>query len=672
MKKFYVLLITLCSLNLIAQAQTPCSEPFFSEYIEGSSNNKALEIFNPSDSDINLDGYYIYRYNNGSADASYIDTLSGTLASHGVYLIANSQADTQILTLADTTSTITFYNGDDALALFNGSDMIDVIGNIGEDPGDEWIVGSGSTKEHTLVRKATVTQGNTDWASAADEWDVYFQDDFTFLGSHSFVGCGATEPIVSFSQSNINVEEGETAVLTLLLVNNDSPVMLTFDAVNQSATNGEDYTFEQTTFLIDANISTYTLEVPTIDDDQIEGDEVLLVYILNAQGATIGTGEVQVNITDNDFDYPIMKIAEVTQENADGSAVSFDDYVELRGVVYGTNLRNAGLQFTLMDETGGINIFSANDNYGYTNVAEGDSIHIRGQISQFRGLTQLNVNQDIEWINANNTLQTAEVVTALNEDTESRLVTLACVSLTNPSEWLGDGSSYTVNVSDGNSTFALRIQANTNVSGSAAPQGNFNITGIGGQFNSSSSAPYLDGYQLSPRYVADIENIATPDALSFTFEYSYDNNSNISSVLSVNNPIENINYTWTVDGETTVEGTAIENLLTTEGVFNVCLTATNTCNTTATYCEDVSIIIEGFEKLSTILAISQDENNVWLENNLNETLYISIVNIQGQNIAQQKLGAGVQAIDITTLSPGTYFLLMQNQETWYAHKFVKW
>ena len=30
---------------------------FFSEYAEGSSNNKYLEIYNPTDEDVSLDGY---------------------------------------------------------------------------------------------------------------------------------------------------------------------------------------------------------------------------------------------------------------------------------------------------------------------------------------------------------------------------------------------------------------------------------------------------------------------------------------------------------------------------------------------------------------------------------------------------------------------------------------
>ncbi|MGB0929221.1 MAG: lamin tail domain-containing protein [Chitinophagales bacterium] len=52
--------------NAIAQ---PCSDLFFSEYVEGYGNNKALEIYNPTQNAIDLAEYSLVRFRNGATDA---------------------------------------------------------------------------------------------------------------------------------------------------------------------------------------------------------------------------------------------------------------------------------------------------------------------------------------------------------------------------------------------------------------------------------------------------------------------------------------------------------------------------------------------------------------------------------------------------------------------------
>ena len=108
---------------------TPCSDLFFSEYLEGASNNKAIEIYNPTSSSITLSDYYVLRDNNGGTTSTDTFQMDGSLAPGEVYVIANPSAATEIANIADTTSTVTFYNGDDALRLLNGNtgQIIDVI-----------------------------------------------------------------------------------------------------------------------------------------------------------------------------------------------------------------------------------------------------------------------------------------------------------------------------------------------------------------------------------------------------------------------------------------------------------------------------------------------------------------------------------------------------------------
>lgn len=167
-----------------------CANLYFSEYLEGSSNNKALEIYNPTNAAVDLSGYIVRAYNNGAVLPTNTLVLSGSLAAGDVYVIANNAADSIILAQADTTSSVTNFNGDDAIVLFNGGDTIDIIGVVGIDPGTNWPIDTlGATSEYTLVRLPSVNQGQLDWALGELEWDVYPQNTFDFIGNHEQVDC---------------------------------------------------------------------------------------------------------------------------------------------------------------------------------------------------------------------------------------------------------------------------------------------------------------------------------------------------------------------------------------------------------------------------------------------------------------------------------------------------
>ena len=173
---------------------------FFSEYIEGSSYNKALEIYNPTDSPVDLSNYQLWQIANGGNWAEYTIDISGQLSPGDVFVICHDDADPSMTAQADFLVTL-YHNGDDAqgLAKNDGSGnfvLIDVIGESGDDPGSGWDVAgvTNGTKEHTLVRMPNVSQGNTDWDSSAgttasnSEWLVYPQNTFDYLGSHDYGG----------------------------------------------------------------------------------------------------------------------------------------------------------------------------------------------------------------------------------------------------------------------------------------------------------------------------------------------------------------------------------------------------------------------------------------------------------------------------------------------------
>jgi predicted extracellular nuclease len=170
------------------------TDVFFSEYVEGSSFNKALEIFNGTGAPVDLaaGGYRVEMYFNGSMSAGLTIPLTGTaLADGDVYVVTNQSATAAILAVADQVTTATnWYNGDDAIVLRKGGaggPIVDVIGQVGLDPGTEWGTDLTSTADNTLRRKGSIEAGDTNPGDAFDpsiEWNGFAVDTFGGLGSH--------------------------------------------------------------------------------------------------------------------------------------------------------------------------------------------------------------------------------------------------------------------------------------------------------------------------------------------------------------------------------------------------------------------------------------------------------------------------------------------------------
>jgi predicted extracellular nuclease len=194
----------------VASAAAP--DLFFSEYIEGSSNNKALEIYNGTGAPVDLTGYTVEQYSNGGTTTSVELDLSGTLADGDVYVVAHSSSDPAILAEADQTTGAGLYNGDDALVLVNGGTVVDSIGQVGFDPGSQWGSGDTSTADNTLRRMAGVCEGDTNPDDAFDpaaEWDGFPQDTFDGLGSHTASCNGSGTPTV-VRLSEIRIDQPST------------------------------------------------------------------------------------------------------------------------------------------------------------------------------------------------------------------------------------------------------------------------------------------------------------------------------------------------------------------------------------------------------------------------------------------------------------------------------
>ena len=210
-------------------AGDPVSDLFISEYIEGSSNNKAIEIYNGTGAPVNLaaGGYALKYYFNGSSSSGLTINLTGTVAAGDVYVVAQSTANAAILAQADQTNGSGWYNGDDAVELIkSGSVRVDLIGRIGEDPGTAWVSGANSTLDHTLVRRSFVTQGVTvnpasGFPTLGTEWNVYPVDNSANLGSHTMMAGN----LVTLTVNDVN---GNSSTCTAYVTVQDvTPPLLT-------------------------------------------------------------------------------------------------------------------------------------------------------------------------------------------------------------------------------------------------------------------------------------------------------------------------------------------------------------------------------------------------------------------------------------------------------------
>ena len=196
----------------------PAENLFFSEYAEGSSNNKYFEIYNPTSDTVDLTNYAFARVNSSSTNYNgiyefWVDFDSGAVVlPHDVYVVVHPSADPFITVEADMDYG-SLSNGDDGMALVYGIEpaspvgpitggyvILDWIGDWDADPGQGWDVAGviAATRNHTLVRKCPTSQGDTSWANTTgtdpvnSQWIVLSQNDWTNIGFHNACVCDSS------------------------------------------------------------------------------------------------------------------------------------------------------------------------------------------------------------------------------------------------------------------------------------------------------------------------------------------------------------------------------------------------------------------------------------------------------------------------------------------------
>jgi len=152
---------------------------YFSEYIEGSSNNKVLEITNATGNAVSLSGYVVKKQTNGAGAWSTGIALTGTLVNNGKFVLVNSSILSTCYATSNasiaTTATELAFNGNDAIGLFKNGVLLDIIG-----------VFNGGTAnfsvDETIRRKTTVVVPKSTFNKTTD-WTVFALDTCSGIGN---------------------------------------------------------------------------------------------------------------------------------------------------------------------------------------------------------------------------------------------------------------------------------------------------------------------------------------------------------------------------------------------------------------------------------------------------------------------------------------------------------
>lgn len=467
----------------------------FDAQANGAASAKGAEVYVVDDiADLSTFGIGSANNGNGSNGVEFaFPAVSATKGSF-IYLAADSALFHQYFGFdADYISSAMNINGDDAIELFENATVIDVFGEIDVD-------GTGKPWEYT-----------DGWAyrnnGTGPDGSLFVIANWHFGGVGSLDGAPTNAEVANpFPIGTYSTKSDSLTICKDDLVTTDFETSVLIDILkNDILPNGVKAVYITTplngqVILDNNNNVTYT------PFDGFCGQDGF-IYILEDNNSTLDTAEVFITVNCAST-YPAYDIATVTTVDANGLPDSLNVTCELGGIIYGNDFQgSAALQFYLIDNTGGISVFSSNA-FGYT-VKEGDEVRVRGVITHFSGLTQ--ISADTLWlVSENNPLKAPTVVTTLSEATESEFVKINKLTFKDKSQWkTGQGSGFSVDLLDGaGNTIVMRIDNDIDLFKEPAPSYTWlNVTGIGSQFDNT--APYNSGYQILPRYKSDLEGLVS-------------------------------------------------------------------------------------------------------------------------------------------------------------------
>ena len=472
-----------------AQETHTYSDLIISEYLEGSANNKAIEIYNGTGADVDLAAYSLMKQTNGRGDYKNEQVLTGTLADGETFVLVNSQASDELKALGDMTSNVTSFNGNDAVALFKSGEKIDEVGVFG----DTTMWGENVTLRRIYGEGPTATYDETEW----EEGDF---DDYSDLGRYS----ADTEAPV------IEMVTGEASDPTTIMVHFSE----TLDAASA------------------ANVANYSLDNGATVDSAIyeEGRTYVVLrtssltpateYTITVNGVADRSGNATSNATYT-FTFGYIDVENLAALNAlrdsyaEGQAYRITNPVVVTAVIgkfgSGQSTTNVWVQDQGCETTVGHSMMLYRIEENAANLEVGSVINnLIGQLTVYNDLVEM---QYIDEASMEITGETADVVVTTVTIAELRgenaqsyqnaLVRIDNVLFADEGAFVANES---YNISDGNNTIVFRTNREGSYIGMEIPADPTDVVGYVGWYGGQA--------QISPRMREDIGATAANEPAS--------------------------------------------------------------------------------------------------------------------------------------------------------------
>ncbi len=537
MQRTLLPIFILLFLGASLQAQLICTAIYDAQ--PGASGVKGYEFYALSDIP-DLSVYELGVANNGGGTDSIEYSFPADVLTEGdfIYVANDSTMFADFFGFnANYISGISNINGDDALEVYENAVVIDTYGDVELD-------GTGEVWEYT------------------DGWA------YRKLGTGPDAIFNPSNWIYSGTNALDNEATNDSAATPVPIGSYFIPTMTDAqdDVVMTGYNQAIDIDILANDFLVGEWTSIIILDVPSSGiasinfdgsmtyspDTDACGEDQFAYEVCDASSCDTATVFITVECPPS---YPQYSIAEVTTNDMNGFPDSLNVLCALTGRVYGGNINGGGLSFVIMDDmNNGIVVYNEDNNFGYT-PTEGDVVDVWGSIGFFNGITEIIIDSLVT-----STASIAEVsptvVSTLDESTESSLVTLSGVSIVDNAQWDNtiSSSGFNVQVTNGVDTFVIRIDNDNELFNMANPLADgalYDITGLGGQFDDFSS-PFDMGYQLLPRYAADIQMSVSNSSITLGDQIRFfPNPATTELIIELEEAVENIQIS-TIDGRQVV------------------------------------------------------------------------------------------------------------------------